>query len=103
MTTEFAKKVLSGKKKLLNLSEVLWVNNVPRYKEINVKTIWDKAKTDNSIKAYFPDFNEKRYPRKAYLFNVINTVQPNTMMNYIKKIKKDREQIEIDEAPIVIT
>lgn len=52
---------------------------------------------------YFPDFNEKRLPQKRYLFNVINTVEPNTMYNYIKKIKKDRESVQIEEAPIIMT
>jgi len=32
MTTCFAKEVLAGKKKLLDLSKVLWVNEAPRYK-----------------------------------------------------------------------
>ena len=83
--------MLCGKKSLLNLKDVLWLEEIPRYKEICVKTIWDKAKTDSNILRHFPDFKAKKYPQKAYLFNVINTIQPNTMMNYIKKIKKDRE------------
>jgi len=56
MTTSFAKKVLSGKKKLLKLSKVLWVTNVPRYKEISSKAIWNEAKNDNRITIYMPDF-----------------------------------------------
>ncbi len=40
MTTTFAKDVLCGKKKLLKLSEVLWVKDAPRYKEISSKAIW---------------------------------------------------------------
>ena len=63
MTTDFARKVLGGQKLLLNLADVLWVEEVPRYKEISVKTIWQKAKTENAaILKYFPDFNDKRYP-----------------------------------------
>ena len=40
MTTSFAKKVLSGEKKLLKLNEILWVKNAPRYKEISSKKLW---------------------------------------------------------------
>ena len=56
MTTSFAKDILCGKKKLLKLSEVLWVTNVPRYKEISSKAIWNEAKSDNTITLYMPDF-----------------------------------------------
>jgi hypothetical protein len=43
MTTEFAKKVLCGQKYLLKLADVLWVEEVPRYKEMCTKTVWLKA------------------------------------------------------------
>ena len=79
------------------------MEEVPRYKEINTKTIWEQAKTKPNILTYFPDFNQNRLPQKQYLFNVINTVEPNSMYNYIKKIKKDREAVQIEEAPIIMT
>lgn len=62
-----------------------------------------QAKTKSNILKYFPDFKDNKLPQKRYLFNVINTVEPNTMYNYIKKIKKDREAVMIEEAPIVMT
>jgi len=62
MTTSFAKEVLSGKKKLLKLNEVLWVNNVPRYKEISSKALWEEAKGDKRITVYMPDFPKSRLP-----------------------------------------
>ena len=103
MSTDFARKVLCGQKFLLKRNEVLWVDEVPRYKEINTKTIWQQAKTKPNILKYFPDFKENKLPQKQYLFNVINTVEPNSMYNYIKKIKKKREAVMIEEAPIVLT
>ena len=81
----------------------MWVDEVPRYKEIKAKTIWEQAKTKPNILKYFPDFKENKLPQKQYLFNVINTVEPNSMYNYIKKIKKEREAVLIEEAPIVLT
>ena len=83
MTTSFAKDVLSGKKKLLKLKEVLWVTNVPRYKEICSKAIWNEAKSANGITIYMPDFPESRLPQKAYLLNVMNTIRPNSVIKYI--------------------
>ena len=103
MTTLFARKVLNGQKSLLNVCDVLWVDEVPRYKEINTKTIWEQAKAKENIIKFFPDFNQNRFPQKQYLFNVVNTVEANSMYNYIKKIKKDREGVQIDDAPIMMT
>ena len=74
MTTEFAKKVLCGKKCLLKLADVLWVEEVPRYKEMCTKTIWLKAQSNANILKYFPDLPQSRTPQKSYLFNVINTL-----------------------------
>jgi hypothetical protein len=34
---------------------------------------------------------------------VINTVEANSMYNYIKRIKKKREEVKIEEAPIMMT
>ena len=56
MSTEFARKILCGEKNLLSLKDVLWVEEAPRYKEINVKIIWEQAKTKANILKYFPDF-----------------------------------------------
>ena len=33
--------VLSGKKRLLKLSQVLWVASVPRWEEFTVKKMWE--------------------------------------------------------------
>ena len=74
MTTEFARKVLCGKKCLLKLANVLWVEEVPRYKEMNTKTVWLKAQSNPNIVKYIPDLTKSRIPQKAYLFNVINTL-----------------------------
>jgi len=43
MTTTFAKNILCGKKKLLALSDILWVKDAPRYKEICSKAIWKEV------------------------------------------------------------
>ncbi len=62
MTTGFAKKVLAGKKNLLDLSKVLWVNEAPRYKEICSKAIWNEVKGDQKLLCYMPSFPQSRTP-----------------------------------------
>lgn len=40
----------------------MWVDEVPRYKEIKAKTIWEQAKTKPNILKYFPDFKDNKLP-----------------------------------------
>jgi len=44
MTNTFVRKVLSGKKKLMKANLILWVEEVPRWKNFSSKVIWGKAK-----------------------------------------------------------
>ena len=76
MSTGFARDVLSGHKKLLNLSDVLWISEIPTYHELSVKKVWEELSKDSTITCYFPDYSPSRYPEKKYLMNVINTVKP---------------------------
>ena len=50
-----------------------------------------------------PDFPQSRLPQKAYLLNVMNTVRPNSVIKYIKELKKKREMVAIEESPIIMT
>lgn len=38
-----SKDVLSGSKKLLKLTHVLWVAEIPRWPELTVKRIWERS------------------------------------------------------------
>ena len=40
LTKKFTKEILSGKKKLLKLTEVNWVENVPLWPEFSAKALW---------------------------------------------------------------
>ena len=40
LTKKFTKEILSGKKKLLKLTEVSWVENVPLWPEFSAKALW---------------------------------------------------------------
>ena len=104
MSTTFARDVLSGHKKLLNLSEVLWISEIPTYHELSVKKVWEELSKDSTITCFFPDYSPTRYPEKTYLMNVINTVKPGQIVRAILKIKEARmKKDQKEEQPIIIT
>ena len=58
VTREFLKAVLSGKKKLLKMKDVNFIN-APAYDETGVKNLYDKVLKSDDMKPYFPD----KYPK----------------------------------------
>ena len=73
-TKDFAKEVFSGRKRLLKMNEVKFVN-VTKYEELSVKNLFDKFLTLDGMSFYFPD----KYPKgrqcdRDYMFNVANTL-----------------------------
>ena len=47
-------------------------------------------KDDAEVKAYLPDWTVKHVPDKSYLFNVVNTVHQNSIVNWIKQVKEKK-------------
>ena len=52
-TKDFAKEVFSGKRKLLKLKDVKFIN-VIKYDELSVKGLYDKFQTLEGMPFYFP-------------------------------------------------
>ena len=52
-TKDFAKEIFTGKKKLLKLSDVKFIQ-VTRYDELSVKGLYDKFMTLEGMPDYFP-------------------------------------------------
>ena len=113
LTASFAKEVLAGKKFLLNLDQVKYVDEIPQFKELSTKNVWNSVKNDPILLKYFPDFNGERAPRmfspdfmifeeKPYLLNVLNTLRPNSVINAVKKLKDKQVEKEINENPIIV-
>ena len=44
-------------------------------------------KDDDEIKQYLPNWTKKHVPDKRFLFNVVNTVHKNSIVNWIKEVK----------------
>ena len=73
-TKDFAKEIFSGKKKLLKLKEVQFVE-VIKYDELSVKSLYDKFMTLEGISSYFPSkYARGRFCDRSYMFNVANTL-----------------------------
>jgi len=93
MTMDFARDILSGKKHLLDMKDVRWITKAPQYKGLNVKYIWSCVVGKQHIMKYFPSYTGKKIPTKTYLFNVLNTVQEDSILqlirNQIEQRKKD--------------
>ena len=77
ITKDHLKLVLAGKKKLMKMEEVRFVN-VPTFDEVSVKLLYEKVITNDDVIPYFPD----KYPKgmqcnRAYMFNIWNTMHPD--------------------------
>jgi len=84
----FAKEILAGRKKLLDLRKVVWIDSVPNWKELSTTKIWKEVLTKYpGVNEYFPRFSKSRLPEKSYLLNVMNTVVPNSIIKVVQELK----------------
>jgi|ETNmetMinimDraft_25_1059894.scaffolds.fasta_scaffold07175_2 hypothetical protein len=54
--------------------------------------MWNELKTNEDVIKFFPNYSKSRLPTKGYLMNVINTIQPNSIITAIQKLKKERDK-----------
>ena len=71
LTMEFARKILSGEKKLLDLTKVNWIQDIPQIKGLSTQRMWNELRNDKTVIMYFPNYSRTRLPSKNYLMNVI--------------------------------
>ena len=64
------------------------MKGVPQETEFGLIQIKKMVKDDENVKIYLPDYSKKHRPDKSFLLNIINTVHKNSVMNWVKKIKK---------------
>jgi len=66
--------------------------------------MWIELKKNSEVCQYLPDYSGSRTPSKKYLMNIINTVQPNSIINAVMKLKEKRKVSQkIEGEPIRIT
>ena len=71
---DFLKMVLAGKKQLMPLKDVKWVQ-VPKFEELSVETVMKVMKNDETFMSYFPDRLPKgRNPGREYTWNIANSL-----------------------------
>ena len=105
-TKDHLKAVLSGKKKLLKMRHVSFIN-VPAFDEIGIKNLYSKVIQMDNMAAYFPD----KYPKgaqcdKQYMYNVWNTLHPEDVKQVIDYANRQRFSVEADkvkEETILVT
>ena len=96
VTAPFIKLILVGKKKLLKMSEVRFINP-PRFDEISVVNLYDRCIKWEGMIDYFPDHYPKgRNCNRGYFFNVLATLHPEDTANMIIRAKKVRVMKEED-------
>ena len=96
MNKDFLKEVLTEDKALLRLDQVSRVN-VPLYDELSVANIWPMMKIDEKFMMYFPTKMAKnRLPDRGYMFNILNTFQPNYLQALIKHPNDQRNSVSND-------
>ena len=84
ITKDHMKFVLAGKKKLMLMEDVRFVN-VPTFDEVSVKQMYKDVVSQEDVAAYFPD----KYPKgmqcnRAYMFNIWNTLYPDQVKKVIQ-------------------
>ena len=83
VTRDFLKDVLQGKKKLLKMSEVSFINP-PLFDEIAVKHLYKDVSKLPLIMDYFPnEFPKGCICDRSYFYNVWNTKYPDQVKETI--------------------
>ena len=64
--------------------------DVPIYKELSAKVIWEKVKNLPDVKDYFPDLKENELPDREFMWNILHTLKPRSTKTLIDKAMKNR-------------
>ncbi len=86
-THNFAKDVISGKKKLLAIQDVRSINHFSIYQTLPHKLIWKEVRYETQLNQYFPEYPRGTVPDKAYMLNVINTVDPEVIQTALRFVR----------------
>lgn len=106
---DFLRGVLCGEKKLFRLNQVNIINHLPRYPEICLKEIWDRARQDAAIRPYFSDkaLQSSRPPNRTFLFTVnkqaVSTLYPEFFKVFMAKVKEERRKRLNIQEDVVLT
>jgi hypothetical protein len=64
--------------------------DVPKYPELSVDKIWPKVADMPDVSIYFPNYSQKQFPQREYLWNVLFTIRPEGVCTLIQKARENR-------------
>ena len=77
VTKDFMKDVLSGKRRLMKVNDVRFIN-APLFTEIAVKNLYDDVVKQPPMRPYFPETLPKGCQMdRQYFYNIWNTIYPD--------------------------
>ena len=98
VTKDFLKEVLQGKKSLMKMHEVRFINP-PLFDEIAVKHLYNDVSQQQGMKEYFPDvFPKGCQCDRGYFYNIWNTVYPEQVKETIDFANACRYTISNENA-----
>jgi len=74
---------LVEKKKAFKIQQVQVVGTYPRFSEFSAQKLYEHVKTNVNVVRYLPFYSKKRKPSKSFLFDIVNTVYPNSIRNVL--------------------
>ena len=67
---------------------------MPLYDELSVANIWPMMKAEKKFVIYFPTKMAKnRLPDREYMFNILNTIEPEYLQTLIKHANEQRNSV----------
>ena len=105
-TAEFGLAILQKTKKAFKYNQVKFVHGVPQESEFSIAVVMEMVKNDVEVKLHLPNYSKTHRPDKKFILNIVNTVHEDSIMNWVKEVKKlkleekqkqKKDYIEIDE------
>ena len=90
---EFLKDILASRKKYFLVSEISHIH-VPMCPELTVERVLSQVKAHPSMLEYLPTISDtgKQYIERDFLFNVVNTIDPNFFRDALAEIEGRRHR-----------
>ena len=63
---------------------------IPKFKKLSVKEVWQKVKSFDSLKAYFPDLKDNEYPDRQFMWNILSILKPKMTNTLVEDAIKNR-------------
>ena len=105
-TAEFGLAILQKTKKAFKYNQVKFVHGVPQESEFSIAVVMEMIENDREVKLHLPNYSKTHRPDKKFVLNIVNTVHEDSIMNWVKEVKKmkleekqkqKKDYIEIDE------